>query len=129
MPMKWKLTKTSSLLSLSSTDWFNLKSSPCMCTVNEYIFVVYMIKIIWLSELRIKNISERDLRSCEVTQNFTNKAQKNIIFIIHFQKIVMLVFILSECCLLFGYFLSAVNKVKCWLIQINFQVYNGYSII
>ena len=30
-----------------------------------------------MSELRIENRSERDLRSCEVTQAVTNKAQKN----------------------------------------------------
>ena len=36
-----------------------------------------MIKII-VSELRIKNRSESDLRSCEVTYAVTNKAQKKI---------------------------------------------------
>ena len=30
-----------------------------------------------MSELRIKNGSERDLRSCEATYAVTNKAQKN----------------------------------------------------
>ena len=29
-----------------------------------------------MSELRIKNRNERDLRSCEVTEAVTNKAQK-----------------------------------------------------
>ena len=30
-----------------------------------------------MSELQMKNRSERDLRSCEVTYAVTNKAQKN----------------------------------------------------
>ena len=45
---------------------------------NQYdMWSVYMIKITFMSELRIENTSERDLCSCEVTRAVTNKAQKS----------------------------------------------------